>query len=53
MNELSNESYDLSQKGEFLLECYEKLGRELFERHQIKLDPLICSGHPWSPRDLS
>jgi|TARA_B110000259_G_scaffold49330_1_gene57728 hypothetical protein len=33
MNELSNESYDLSQKGEFLLECYEKLGRELFERH--------------------
>tara|TARA_Y100000389_G_scaffold32720_2_gene27856 strand:- start:5246 stop:5659 length:414 start_codon:yes stop_codon:yes gene_type:complete len=33
IDDLSNNDYDLSQKGELLLECYENLGKELFERH--------------------
>jgi len=33
MDELSNETYDLSPNGEFILECYEKFGKEIFEKH--------------------
>jgi hypothetical protein len=33
MNDISNKDYDLSLKGEELLESYKKLGSDIFKKH--------------------